>query len=434
MNLRIIPTTSSGVATVHVSLNVGMQNCRDAALAKCHLAHVVEHMIAQLASPKFSNPQENNRILAVAGVNSNAFTDSHRTVYTATGPEAGIQLYLKMLAYTLQTRTVDKGITSELKSVRRELENALNEKDRQTHVMFRHKLYGEDPKLLEKSITYVKGLIKNEQKAVRDIKAFIDRHYTVQNLSITIAINKISYKIERNLKRIYQSLKDNDEAYRPPLENLKNINWGPLNNKCKVVIERGMDASTCTLFVAWELRNVNVTDHHALQALGAVRTALTGGLHVRLTHRLRTEQQVVYSVVSDLMITDKNRNSSCLLITTQCSPAHVKLIVNEIHKELKNIKDKKISEDELTQFKNQKVMYLNEHFADQSSANLVLMHSSNVAWSRKTLTLSQRLGLISSLTTKDVARAADMHLGDKMTIVIGCHQSSAKTIKSEMSC
>jgi len=434
MNLKVIPTQSSGVATVHVSFNVGMQNCRDAALAKCHLAHVVEHMVAQLASPKYADPKENNRVLAVAGVNSNAFTDSHRTVYTATGSEAGIQLYLKMLAYTLQTRTVDNGITSELKSVRRELENALNEKDRQTHVMFRHKLYGEDPKLLEKSITYVKSLIKDEQKAVRDIKAFIDRHYTVQNLSITIAIKTVSYKIERNLKRIYQSLNDNGEAYRPPFENLKNIHWKPLNNKCKVVIEKGMDASTCTLFLAWELRNVNVTDNHALQALGAVRIALTGGLHARLTHRLRTVQQVVYSVASDLTLADKNRDSSCLLITTQCSPAHVKLIVNEVREAMQKIKHEKISEDELTQFKNQKKMLLNELFADASSSNLVSMHSANFAWNRETLTLPQRLQLISNLSTDDVARAADMHVGNSMTIVIGCHQNSAKTIRSEMSC
>ena len=433
MNLKIVPTTRSGVATVHVSFNVGMQNCRDAALAKCHLAHVVEHMVAQLASPKYADTKENNRILAVAGVNSNAFTDSHRTVYTCTGPEAGVQKYLKMLACTLHTRTVDNSITSELKSVKRELENALNEKDRQTHVMFRHKLYGEDPKLLEKSITYVKALIRDEKRAIKDIKAFIDKHYTAQNLSVTIAINKMSYKIERNLKRIYQSLNNDGEAYRPPLENLKDINWGPLNNKCKVVIEKGMDASTCTLFVAWELRNVNVTDHHALQSLGAIRIALTGGLHARLTHKLRTEQQVVYSVASDIMLPDKNRNSSCLLISTQCSPAHVKLIVNEIRKELKKIKDKTISEDELTQFKNQKRMYLNEHFADGSSSNLVSMHSTNVAWNRETLSLPQRLQLISNLSTDDVARAADDHLGGKMTIVIGCHQSSAGKIKSEMS-
>ena len=431
---------ASDVCTVHVGFSIGMHNCSERAMRKCHLAHVTEHMVAQLASSKYPDARANILGLAEEGVTTNAWTDEHRTVYVATGPSTGICKYLHMLMCTLRDQYVHEGIKSELESVHQELSSVLPTDGRQTVCKIRELLYDEDPLLLEHSIEYVKQLLVNTGRAVVKIKRFMNRYYKAQGLNVIIAtsaqsigcvmasaeelVNGCSHPDIPNEQGFGRAMASTEEPVRGnpaiPKEHGYFTPWEDMNLQEYTVHEQSMNESDgqARVAVIHEIREIDRTMRDAGLCVSLAAHAVTGGMHSRLYKKLRDELGMAYAVHCYGNISNSNRHASVLMIETETKEKNVRRVVDEITQAIAKLCSEGVSDDEVTSFCKTRRVHLEEEFANRSTRKLASRITEDAAWHRDIMSLSDHITMLDDLNRESANKLIQYHLCDRWCVVV----------------
>lgn len=421
-NGAVVTTVTQGtsdVCTVHVGFSIGMGNC--GMEEKCHMAHVAEHMVAQLASSTYPDRHENRLMLNEQGVTCNAWTDDSRTVYHATGPAGGICMYLQMLMYTLTQRYVHAGTANELESVRQELSAAIPTNGRKTHCKIRELVYGEDPFLLENSIKYVESLQQDIGLATNSITDFINRYYLAESTNIIIATSaRFADDVTYAAEALINTMKGKSEPALPAeLEYC--TPWKDLNSEQFIVHERSMDPQhgQARVTVLYEVQNMNRTMRYERLCMQLAEYALAGNMHSRLYKRLRIELGMVYFVSSHTSIQNKNAHTATLQVTTESKETNIAEVIAEIEKAVLTLRSKGLTCRELLYFRNTRKVLLQEAFADMSTGSAASRLTDEAAWHRKIMSLKQQTTELDGLRLEEVNTTVRNHLQERRFVVIG---------------
>ena len=411
-NGAVVTTVTHGISdvcTVHVGFSIGMGNC--GMDEKCHMAHVAEHMIAQLASRSYPDHNENKQVLNEQGVVANAWTDEHRTVYHATGPSRGICMYLRMLMCTLAQRYVHTGTANELESVRQELSAAVPEDGRKTRCKVRELMYGEDPLLLEHSILYVEDLQRDIGLATASIKEFIDRFYVAESTNIIIAASAKFVTGVKDAAEVLINTMGGTANPALPVELKYCTPWTNLDSQQFIVHERGMDPQhrQARVTFLYEIQNLNKTMRYEKLCMKVAGCALAGSVNSRLYKRLRDELGMVYSVICSTLVPNTNMNTAALHITTQTKETNIANVVDEVKKAVLKLHSKGVTRRELSNFKNTTRVLLKEGFADMSTHTMANRITNETAWHRRPLSLKNRNMELERLQLADVNTTVRNH-------------------------
>jgi predicted Zn-dependent peptidase len=327
-----------------VSFSVGF----DSDPSRPEIAHVTEHILADLTSIAYPDETKNREVLDSLGLVTNAWTSLTRTAYHASGTvDAIIDTYAPMMVHTFENRPAfinPKVLSTELGAIIRELEIRMDQSWHLTNQTVRRELFPGIHSIMER-IEYVKTLSKDQANAARDIRRFIQRYYTADRCFIILSSRQsCKERMIASAMKIVQTLTSTRSKSTLPIEIIASPQW-----RSDVVYIDEPNTTTANCIVIRKLQNITQQEHDRKKC--AAFHAISSALQVRLMKVLRTQLGLVYSVHSTLAITECN-GASFLEIQTNCHPRNVEVILSNIEDAFQIMTSVGITDAELFSYKN----------------------------------------------------------------------------------
>lgn len=407
LRVLTIPVEGTKTVTVLVLVNTGS---RYETKKISGISHFLEHMFFK-GTKNRPNTKSISEELDRVGGEFNAFTHKEYTGYYAKVAAPYLDLALDVISDIFLNSKFDaKEIEKEKGVIIEEINMYLDTPMRYVSDIFEQLMYGDTP--MGWDIAGEKEVIKSLSRP-QFIK-YLKSNYSAKNTLVCVSGNIDNSSIAQKIQRSFGKTKDNIEPDYIPV---KIANNGP----SVLIKEKNTDQTHICLGA--EGYNLSDPRRYAFILLGAI---LGGYMSSRLWLAVRERLGLAYYVrASAQFYTD----SGYLVVQAGSDNSRVAKAIQTIVAELKKIKEKNVSRQELQKAKdNIKGSLMLDLESSDSLANFFGLQE---VLTGKTLTLEEIFNMIDKVTIQDIqAVAQDIIKNDKLKLaMIGPFQDKDKFLK-----
>ena len=310
------------------------------------ISHFVEHMVFK--GTKRRSALDIARQMDSIGGNMDAFTGKETVCFNAKVLDEHLPVAVDVLSdVVLNPRFEPKDITREKGVILEEIKMDEDNPDYLVHEIFTQSFFKGHP--LGKPI-----LGTNETVRALDHDAVLDfygERFVPGNLVISAAGSLEHAEFVKLVSDRFESLKPSS----------KKIHDLPPQTAAKIVTRNKKSLEQVQICLGVPSPHIS---HEARYVSYILSTLLGGGMSSRLFQNIREEKGLVYSIYSDL---NPYRDTGCMCVYAGTSAESAPKVVSEIMSEFRNLKNEKISDEELRRVK------------DQLKGNLMLSLESSTA-------------------------------------------------------
>lgn len=379
--IRIVTEEIPHVRSVTIGFWV-RSGSRDEDPSNNGISHLIEHLLFKGTTTR--SAREIAEQIDAAGGQLNAFTSKEHTCYYARVLDGHLAMATEILADMLLNSTIlEAELEKEKGVILEEIKMYEDSPDELVHDLFAEALLSPHP--LGQSVL---GKAENIERLDRDtILQYMDRHYTPQNLVVSVAGNVTHEEVVGQIRRHFGSF--HRAGYRPDevLASPKRTN-----------LIRPKDTEQIHLCVGGYGVKRHDPDRFALYVLD---TALGGGMSSRLFQELREEHGLVYSTYS---YHSCFHEAGIFAIYAGTSPKHASTVLDLIRSECTNVGQEGIRGEELRRAKEQ--IKGNLMLSLESTANRMSRIAKAELFSEDLLSPDDLIERIDAVTHEDTIRIA----------------------------
>ena len=353
------------------------------------ISHFIEHMMFKGTKKRtaFAISDEMDRI----GAQMNAFTGKDCTCYYAKSTTAHAAEAFEILADLFLNSTFpDDEAVKEKGVIIEEINMTEDTPDDLCLDILSRAFYGE--REYGRNILGTRENVNSFTKA--DVDAYMSKHYTTNNIVISLAGNiKIELAEELALK-YFSNL------------NRKSFDRGEIQvNLAGRSLYRKKDIEQIHLAIAYPSLSRNDKLFDATQILNAI---LGGSMSSRLFQTVREELGLAYTVYSYV-----SAYNECGALTVYAGVNSDKYLqsVEAIYQCIEQIKKKTITEDEFVRGKEQLIS--SSIFSQENTSSQMLLFGKELLYNDKLYDFEERVNRISAVTLNDVFDAIDLNFDEK---------------------
>jgi predicted Zn-dependent peptidase len=384
---------ANGVRVVHVPEKGNIVHCavlinagtRDEVEENTGLAHLIEHCIFK-GTPSKSSLNILNSIDSVGG-DLNAYTTKEETcVYVSCGLQY-LERAMELLADITQNSVFpEKEITKEKEVIFDEIQSYRDSPAEQIHDDFESQVFRNHP--LGRNILGEAASMRKVKKAA--LKEFVGKHYKGRNVVFSCSGNISSRRLKQLAEKHLSAYgKVNGENTRKPF-----AGYRPSVFREKKTTHQ----AHCLLG-----NQAYAAGHKNRIALILLNNLLGGpAMNSRLNLGIREKFGITYTLESNYT---SYSDSGIFSIYFGTDPTHLDQTLSLVHKELKKLKDRKLTDIQLQAAKEQHCGQVT--LAAESSMNLVINHARNVLLFDKTDSLAYWLKKIKAIPSSQLLEIAN---------------------------
>ncbi len=369
------------------------------------ISHFIEHVMFK--GTKKRNAFEISDHIDRIGAQINAFTSKELTCYYTKSTGEHLNESLEVLSDIFFDSQFDKDELEKEKGVIIEEINMSEDTPEELCLdLLAKSYYGETD--FGQTIL---GPVKNIKHFTRDdVKEYMDKYYTADNVVISVAgnvdIDRTEEFIEEHFAKRFIKKKSVPQAVVLPSDK-KNL------YKCKKIEQT---------HIGFAMKGLKINDAMS-DAFAIANTVLGGGMSSRLFQKIREELGLAYSVYS---YGSQYKTDGVLEIYAGVNTANRDLAVNAIAEEVRRFKKEGITEQEFMRGKEQ----LKSSFimSGESTASQMMLHGKHLIYLDKEYDVKERLEKLERLTLKDVLEAIEYSFDIETcsTATVGSKRSAIK--------
>ncbi|MCX5725593.1 MAG: pitrilysin family protein [Candidatus Saganbacteria bacterium] len=368
--------------SIAMGIHVGVGS-EDETLREWGLSHFIEHMTFRGTNRR--NVGDIARELDAVGGKINAYTAKDSTVYFAMVIDEHIDIAIDILGDIFLNSIYDpKDIEIEKNVAIEEIKMYEDAEDEYIHDLFAETILGGHA-----AGRTALGTKETLKAITRDeILLYRKKHYTPDNLIISIAGNIEHAEVVKKLERIFSSFSGTRAPFTRTLPNLA--------GKMNIISKKTEQVHIC-------LGSKGVSHLDELRfAVIALDNVIAGSMSSRLFQNIREKRGLAYSIYSYNL---PFKDFGIYGIYAGTSKENVEEVITEILKEIKNIKKNGITKEELTRAKD----YLKGSLVlglESSSSRMSWLSSSYYRYGR-VLTIDEVFDKIESVTHDNIVKLAE---------------------------
>jgi predicted Zn-dependent peptidase len=310
------------------------------------ISHFVEHMVFK--GTKSRSALDIARQMDSIGGNMDAFTGKETICFNAKVLDEHLRVAVDVLSdVVLNPRFEPKDITREKGVILEEIKMDEDNPDYLVHEIFTQSFFNGHS--LGKPILGTNETVRGLDHA--SVLDFYAERFAPGNLVISAAGS-----LEHD--EFVRLVKDRFESLTPSTKKVTDV--APVT-AAKIVTRNKKSLEQVQICLGVPSPHIS---HEARYVSYIMSTLLGGGMSSRLFQNIREEKGLVYSIYSDL---NPYRDTGCMCVYAGTSAESAPKVVSEIMSEFRNLKNEKISDDELRRVK------------DQLKGNLMLSLESSTA-------------------------------------------------------
>lgn len=329
--VRIVCERIPYVRSVSIGIWVGTGS-RNENKADNGISHFIEHMLFKGTAKR--SAREIAQSIDNIGGQINAFTGKECTCYYTKTLDSHMDIALEVLAdMFFNSKFSKKDIDVERKVILEEIGMYQDSPEELVHDILSETVWEGD------SLGYP---ILGTQECLNNIKRgnitnYIERNYLPANTVISVAGNYDENKLMDMITGLFKDWR----PQKPEMPEIDKVSFKP-NSKLK---DKDIEqVHLCLGFEGVEHGNDNI------YTILAINNIFGGGMSSRLFQKIREEKGLVYSIYS---YPSSYRNTGLFTIYGGMNPEHVDMVMSLIVEEIRKLKKKGLSKDELEKSKEQ---------------------------------------------------------------------------------
>ncbi len=395
--LRIITVPSKNTQAVTVLVLVGTGSKYEIK-SQNGISHFTEHMFFKGTKKRPSTLKIAETLDRVGGI-YNAFTSKEITGYFAKVEYEHLDLALDWVSdIFLNSRIESKEINKEKGVIIEELNMYLDTPMKYIGDLWEELLYGDQPSGW-KTIGTKENIMKFQRK---NFLNYLKDHYSSLNTIVCVAGNIEDKKLQSKIQKYFKNIKINSPQQK--IRVIENQN----SPQTLLHFKKTDQTHFCLGVRGYNLFNPQI---YAQEILSII---LGGNMSSRLFISVREKKGLAYYIHSS-----SDAYTDCGYLVTSAGVAHkdAEQAIKLILKEYQNIKNKKITKDELSKAKD----YLkgNMTLGLESSDSKASFYATQELLTEKILTLKEKIAKIDMVSQKDVQETAlDIFTPEKLNLAI----------------
>lgn len=297
------------------------------------ISHLLEHMVFK-GTEKY-NALQLALCMESKGGDINAFTAREHTCFHTTSLSEDLDLSVDVLSQlTAFARFDESEFKKEKGVVQQEILMAADDLEEYVYDLYYEKIFPKN------SLGYqILGSTESvESLSIADIQSYYDQYFVPENMIVTAAGNvdhdEFVSSVQKHLdQKQWNSSSKSQELVTPPVVSIKDFHQ--------------KDCEQFHIIVGFPA--CSYSDDNRFNGF-VVNTALGGGMTSKLYQSVREERGLVYSIFSML---NTFTDTGIQTIYAGTEKKHVNEVVDLIHKELKTLRAKGLSRDEIELYKTQ---------------------------------------------------------------------------------
>jgi predicted Zn-dependent peptidase len=409
--VRVISETMPHVRSVSVGIWVGIGSRRETP-EQNGLSHFIEHMVFKGTSKR--SAEDIARSVDSIGGNLDAFTSKEMVCFNTKVLDQHLPLSFDVLGdLVLNPLFREEDMDKEKGVILEELKMDEDNPDYLVHEIFSSNFWKDHP--LGKPILGTRETVKCFDRQM--METYYHHAYSPTNLVITAAGN-LTHKVLTDLAgEHFASMKPYDPlpAERPPVTH------------ARLALRNKKSLEQVHLCMGVPSYSISHEDRFGCYVLN---TLLGGGMSSRLFQNIRERQGLAYAVFSEL---NPYRDTGCLSIYAGTSIESVGKVIESILKEFRQLKQERISDEELRRAK--------DHLKGSLMLSLESTSSrmSNLArqemYFHRFFTLDELAESVEQVTAEDVQRIAQTFFDQKhIALTVLGNLSGFKIAREDLRC
>lgn len=380
--VRIITEAMPHVRSVSVGIWIGTGSRRETG-EQNGISHFIEHMLFKGTTSR--SAEEIARSVDSIGGNLDAFTAKELVCFNTKVLDEHLSQAFDVLAdLVLHPLFQDEDIEKEKGVILEEIKMEADSPDYLVHEIFSSNFWKDHP--LGKPILGTPQTVKRFDQEM--IRSYYTSVYEPSNLLVTAAGNLTHERLVCLVERYFKELMPGPPA--PPDQTPSTHARIALRNK--KALEQ---VHLCLGVPSYPL------PHHERFACYVLNTLLGGGMSSRLFQNIRERQGLAYAVFSEL---NPYRDTGCLAIYAGTSIESARQVVESITKEFRQLKDQRVTDEELRRAKDHLKGSL--MLSLESTASRMSNLARQEMYFNHFFTLDELVESIESVTSDDVQRIA----------------------------
>ncbi len=399
--LRLVVTPMENFKSVAFSMLV-MAGSGDETKAEEGLSHFCEHMLFKGTTKRTG--QQIIDEFARLGVLYNAWTSESATCYhtkaVADNIEACIDLFSDMY-FNLKFENDD--FDKEGDVIVQEI--AMHE-DQPMSVMYdrMNTLFYRGTKYEHPVAGYAKA-IKQYQPA--DIYQYVKKHYVPQNTILAFTGDISLERAEALVAKYYLPFMSQKPARPNQRQNISAIQPAP------TVLPVKKDTEQQHVILSIPVCNQYSEDRYALTLF---RILFGGDMSSRLFISVREKLGLVYSITTDMELSDIGGSFS---VVFSCTPKNTQKVIEVVNQEIDNVVHNGITEEELSKYRNQ--WHMQRLFDAEVTSRINGRCAEQVATRNQVISYEDELKIVDALTVADINAVVKKYLDKNkiLTVIVG---------------
>ena len=407
--LRIVlaPMRDSQTATVIVMTGTGSRYENE---HENGLAHFLEHMFFKGTKKRPSARAISEELDGIGSV-YNAFTAKERTAYYAKVSSQYLDTALDVITDIFLNSTLpEKEIEKERGAVIQEIDMYEDMPMRTVDNVFDALIFGEKHPL-GRTILGPKENIRNFKRG--EFAAYLKMHYTPENTVVCVAGSFSSQKVLEKIRKEFGSLKKRNPQVHIP--------YSEIQESPRISIKEKKTDQTHVMLGVPAYPYLHKDEF----ALATLATILGGGMSSRLFLEVREKRGLAYSIHA---WAEKYPDTGYLAVQAGVEHGKLEETISTILTELKKIKEKKVSAEELKKAKAYikgtmtLALQTSDHVAEHAATSFINLG--------KIRTLEEIIKEVDKVTANDIQRVArDIFRTESLNLaVIGPHTDKDRLI------
>ena len=402
--LRLVVNKMEGMLSVSIGVLVKTGSMNET-IENNGISHFIEHVMFKGTENRtaFEISDHIDRI----GAQINAFTSKELTCYYTKSTKEYAQKSLEILSDIFFNSKFDKEELEKEKGVIIEEINMSEDTPEEVCLdLLSQSYFGKNG--LGQTIL---GSEKNIKKFTKtDIKEYMDKYYTADNVVISVAGNVDIDDIVALVEDYFASKFNKKKSAKQ----LKTVIPKPQHlYRCKKIEQT---------HISFAMKGLSVKDEE-IDALSIANIIFGGGMSSRLFQKIREELGLAYSVYS---YASQYKDNGILEIYAGVNTLQRDLAVNAILEQVKSFKSERITEQEFERGKAQiKSAFI---MGQESTASQMLLYAKNLALLDKEFDFNERINRIEKVNIDDVCAIIDksFDLSTLATATVGSKRSPLK--------
>jgi predicted Zn-dependent peptidase len=327
--VRVITEAMPHVRSVSVGVWIGSGSRRE--WAECNgISHFIEHMLFKGTTRR--SAEDIARSVDSIGGNLDAFTAKELVCFNTKVLDQHLSLAFDVLAdLVLHPLFREEDIEKEKGVILEEIKMEADSPDYLVHEIFSSNFWKDHP--LGKPILGTRETVKRFDRGV--IQGFYSAVYAPANMIVTAAGNLTHDRLVALVREHFETL---PPGAPPPPDNVPSTH-ARIALRNKKALEQ---VHMCLGVPSYPL------PHQERFACYVLNTLLGGGMSSRLFQNIRERQGLAYAVFSEL---NPYRDTGCLSIYAGTSLESARKVVESITNEFRNLKEQRVSDEELRRAK-----------------------------------------------------------------------------------